>query len=100
MYNINMKQVIEKILQLDILNIETKSGYNGADLLVLSSTNEQHINLMKSIVNVKAIQTKIFKEEAHSGNNETDYDIYYLYSVFSEDKIPERDFYELKPQSH
>ena len=94
MHNKKMNEIIKKAIQLDILNIETKDGYNKADVLVISSYNKKHIDMIKSFANLVTRETKLFKEES-TIYNEQESDIYTLFSIFSEDKI-DNDIYELK----
>ena len=94
MFNNKMNEIIKKAIQFDILNIETKDGYNKADILVISSYNENHINMIKSFADLVTKETKLFKDKS-TVYNEHQSDIYTLFSIFSDDKI-DNDIYELK----
>ena len=94
MFNNKMNEIIKKAIQLDIFNIETKDGYNKADILVISSYNENHINMIKSFADLVTKETKLFKDKS-TIYNEQQSDIYTLFSIFSDDKI-DNDIYELK----
>jgi cupin superfamily acireductone dioxygenase involved in methionine salvage len=95
MYNKKMKKIISKSLELDILNIETKSGYNGADILHISSTKEAHIEMLRSFVKFDVSEAKIIVDEKTIYNGLSE-DIFNLYCVFSEDKKEALDYIELK----
>jgi len=94
MYNKKMKKVIVYALDMDIVNIETKDGYNEADILHISSYNKEHLNILSSIIKADRYQTKIITIKKDITNN-LKQDLYNLFCVFSEDKWTE-DYYPLK----
>jgi hypothetical protein len=94
MFNKNMKKIISQAIELDIINIETKDGYNGADLLKISSYNKQHLEILRSMANFNTVEVKILTEEA-TIYTDNEIDIYNLFCVFSEDKHS-IEIYELK----
>jgi len=94
MFNKKMKKIISQATELDIINIETKDGYNGADVLKISSYNKPHLDILRSIVNFNTVEAKIIIDEA-TPYTEHSKDIYNLFCVFSEDK-KSTEIYELK----
>ena len=94
MYNKKMAKIIEKATKLNIKNIETKDGYAGADVLMISSNNENHIKILKSFMSLETNDVKIIREES-TIYNELETDLYKLFGVFSSDKI-DNDYYQLK----
>ena len=94
MYNIKMKKIINYALDFDIVNIETKDGYSGADVIKISSYNKKQIYLLESIAKNIAKETNIIIENK-TLYNELKSDLYNLFCVFSENKI-DNDIYLLK----
>jgi len=94
MFNKKMKKIISQAMDLDIINIETKDGYNGADLLKISSYNKKHLEMLRVLVNFHTVEVKIITDEA-TGYTEHRQDIYNLFCVFSEDR-EDNEVYGLK----
>jgi len=94
MYNKQMKKAIIYALDMDIVNIETKDGYNEADILHISSYNKEHLDILSSIIKTDGYHTKIITIKKDITNN-LQHDLYNLFCVFSEDKWKE-DYYKLK----
>jgi len=89
-----MKKIIERAINLDIYNICTRNGYNGADILTISSYNIDHIHIIESFLNIQAMNVKKDITEANI-YNELEKTLYTLHCVFSEDRI-DNEIFDLK----
>lgn len=94
MFNKKMKPIIKQAIEYNIHSLETKLGYNNADILRISSYSLEDLNKIKVFANLYALEYKIIKEEKDRLIKDSK-DLYHLFCVFSEDKI-DLDYYELK----
>jgi len=91
-----MKSIIKYAIELDLLSMEIKEGYNGAPLLNIETKNENHANLLFSFISNITKDIKIIKyNKINDIGNKTDIEIYKISGVFGEDTI-KNEYYELK----
>jgi hypothetical protein len=90
-----MKSLIKFAIEKDIESLETKTRYNGAPILRISSKSEKDIKLIRDWCITLGYSNKLFDRNNLNEPRALQRFGYDLFCVFGEDTI-NLDFYEIK----
>jgi len=89
MYTPRMKSIVKYALELDLIGLEIKEGYNGAPLLTVTSGNKDHIDKLSKFTKYIAKEINVYREKSE------DETIWKLAAVFGEDTV-DNSYYQIK----
>jgi len=89
MYTPRMKSIIKYALELDLVGMEIKEGYNGAPLLTVTSQNKEHIDKLSKFTKYIAKEINVYSERVDEKL------IWKLAAVFGEDTV-DNTYYQIK----
>ena len=91
MYQTQMKSLVKYAMELDLVGLEIKEGYNGAPLLTITTFNKSHADLLQNFAKNIAKEINRYHENIDENGNI----LIKLSAVFGEDTV-DNSIYHIK----